>query len=75
MEHNTIFNSDLYFSTYFEFTVLNITLIDNLYYPEWLEGTWDVTQTLVKVSTPLGTKFVGGPAGSEAIAAESLKVN
>jgi hypothetical protein len=47
--------------------------VDNLYYPEWLEGTWSVTQTLVKVNTPLGTKFVGGPAGSEAIAAESLK--
>ena len=47
--------------------------IDNLYYPAWLDGTWDVTQTLVDASTPLGLKFIGGPAGSEAIAAESFK--
>jgi hypothetical protein len=47
--------------------------VDNLYYPSWLSGTWDVTQTLVDASTPLGLKFIGGPAGSEAIAAESFK--
>jgi len=47
--------------------------IDNTYYPEWMAGTWDVTQTLVNTETPLGLKFVGGPAGSEAIAAESMK--
>ncbi len=38
-----------------------------------MEGTWEVTQTLVNVATPLGTKFIGGPAGSEAIATETLK--
>jgi len=38
-----------------------------------MEGTWDVTQTLVNASTPLGLKYIGGPAGSEAIAAESFK--
>ncbi len=47
--------------------------IDNLYYPSWLSGTWDVTQTMVDASTPLGLKFIGGPAGSEAIAGESFK--
>ena len=47
--------------------------VDNLYYPSWLSGTWDVTQTLVAASTPLGLKFIGGPNGSESIAAESWK--
>jgi len=47
--------------------------IDNVYYPEWMNGTWDVTQTLTGSSTPLGLKFIGGPAASETIAAESLK--
>lgn len=47
--------------------------VDNLYYPSWLSGTWDVTQTLIAASTPLGLKFIGGPNGSEAIAAESFK--
>jgi len=47
--------------------------IDNLYYPTWLSGTWDVTQTLVDASTPLGLKFIGGPSGSMDIAASSWK--
>uniref|UniRef100_A0A7S1Z912 DUF6816 domain-containing protein n=1 Tax=Trieres chinensis TaxID=1514140 RepID=A0A7S1Z912_TRICV len=47
--------------------------IDNTYYPLWLAGEWDVTQTLVAADTPLGLKYVGGPAGSEQIAAESMK--
>lgn len=72
-EDQNAFILKLLFATLFQLTVNKLT--DNLYYPEWLEGTWDVTQTLVNVSTPLGSKFVGGPAGSEAIAAESLKVN
>lgn len=46
--------------------------VDNTYYPAWLAGTWDVTQTLVNAETPLGLKFVGGPAGSEEIAAKSV---
>ncbi|EEC47620.1 predicted protein [Phaeodactylum tricornutum CCAP 1055/1] len=28
--------------------------VDNTYYPDFLEGTWDVTQTLVNVQAPLG---------------------
>ena len=47
--------------------------IDNVYYPEWMDGTWDVTQTLTGSSIPLGLKFIGGPAASETIAAESFK--
>ena len=47
--------------------------IDNLYYPSWLEGEWYATQTLINTSTPLGLKFVGGPNGSESIALESVK--
>lgn len=33
--------------------------IDNLYYPKFLEGEWEVRQTLVESSFPLGLKFVG----------------
>jgi len=47
--------------------------IDNVFYPEWMNGCWDVTQTLTGSSTPLGLKFIGGPAGSEEIAAASFK--
>lgn len=47
--------------------------IDNIYYPQWLAGTWDVTQTLVNTSTPLGLKFIGGPNGSLKIAQESFE--
>jgi len=46
--------------------------IDNLYYPPWLEGTWDATQTLTKTSTPLGLKYIGGPNGSLSIAKETM---
>jgi len=46
--------------------------VDNTYYPDWLEGTWDATQTLVDVSAPLGARFLGGPNGDESIAAKSL---
>ena len=47
--------------------------IDNFYYPEWLAGEWEVTQTLRRAETPLGLRFVGGPNGSEAIAAKSME--
>lgn len=46
--------------------------VDNTYYPDFLEGTWDVTQTLVNVQAPLGAKFLGGPNGDVAIAEQSL---
>lgn len=47
--------------------------VDNVYYPEWMQGEWSVTQTLVNTSLPLGLKYIGGPAGSEEIALESMK--
>jgi hypothetical protein len=47
--------------------------IDNTYYPDWLEGEWDVTQTLVDAQAPLGLKFVGGPNGLVDIAEKTMK--
>ena len=47
--------------------------IDNLYYPSWMEGEWKATQTLRKATTPLGLKYVGGPAGSVDIASASMR--
>mmetsp|Transcript_766 Transcript_766/g.1676 ORF Transcript_766/g.1676 Transcript_766/m.1676 type:complete len:342 (-) Transcript_766:246-1271(-) len=47
--------------------------VDNLFYPKWLAGEWDVVQTLRRAETPLGLKFVGGPGGSEEIAAKSME--
>lgn len=37
-----------------------------------MSGEWQVTQTLVNVTTPLGLKFVGGPNGKEQIATETM---
>jgi hypothetical protein len=45
---------------------------DNLYFPQWMEGTWDVTQTLISTKTPIGLKFVGGPNGSMDIATKTM---
>lgn len=47
--------------------------VDNVYYPQWMKGEWSVAQTLVNTSLPLGLKYIGGPAGSEEIALESMK--
>ena len=44
----------------------------NLYFPSWMEGEWDATQTLVSSKTPLGLKFVGGPSASLEIAQKSM---
>jgi hypothetical protein len=32
--------------------------IDNLFYPDFLAGTWDVAQTLTSVEVPLGLEFL-----------------
>jgi hypothetical protein len=45
---------------------------DNIYFPDYLEGTWDVTQTLTSVKTPLGLSYIGGPMGLTEIAEKSL---
>ena len=41
-------------------------------FPSWLEGTWDVTQTLVSCTAPIGVQFLGGPNGDAGIGAASL---
>ena len=46
--------------------------VDNTYFPAFLQGTWNVTQTLVATSTPLGLKFLGGPNGDLAIAEKTM---
>ena len=46
--------------------------IDNTYYPSFLAGEWDVTQTLMSASAPLGLKYMGGPNGVVSIAQASL---
>ena len=34
--------------------------VDNTYFPSWMAGEWELTQTLEKFDAPLGNKFVGG---------------
>jgi hypothetical protein len=46
--------------------------VDNTYFPAFLTGTWNVTQTLVSVKTPLGLKFAGGPNGDITIAKATM---
>lgn len=41
-------------------------------YPIYLEGLWDVQQTLVHCSAPLGTVYMGGPNGDDRIGQASL---
>lgn len=45
---------------------------DRTVYPAFLEGTWQVTQTLVSIETPLGLPYAGGPNGITAIAEKSM---
>lgn len=45
---------------------------ENLYFPDWLEGEWDVVQTLVSTKAPLGLEFIGGPQGSLDVAKASM---
>lgn len=46
---------------------------DHTLFPDFLEGNWQVTQTLTDVKTPLGLAYIGGPNGLESIAAVSLQ--
>eukprot|EP00584_Thalassiosira_punctigera_P005002 CAMPEP_0172533340 /NCGR_PEP_ID=MMETSP1067-20121228/6080_1 /TAXON_ID=265564 ORGANISM="Thalassiosira punctigera, Strain Tpunct2005C2" /NCGR_SAMPLE_ID=MMETSP1067 /ASSEMBLY_ACC=CAM_ASM_000444 /LENGTH=346 /DNA_ID=CAMNT_0013317969 /DNA_START=43 /DNA_END=1080 /DNA_ORIENTATION=+ len=46
---------------------------ENLFFPSWMEGEWDATQTLVSTKTPLGLKFVGGPQGSLDVARKTME--
>lgn len=45
---------------------------ENLYFPSWMEGEWDATQTLVSTKTPLGLKYLGGPQGSLDVAQKTM---
>lgn len=47
--------------------------VDNTYFPSWLAGTWNVTQTLVRVEAPLGLAFAGGPNGVESIGKQTIE--
>lgn len=47
--------------------------VDNLYFPSYLSGEWEVKQTLVDMQTPLGLKYIGGPNGSIDIAEKTMK--
>mmetsp|Transcript_22202 Transcript_22202/g.28717 ORF Transcript_22202/g.28717 Transcript_22202/m.28717 type:complete len:317 (-) Transcript_22202:16-966(-) len=47
--------------------------VDNTYFPPFLEGEWDITQTLVDTSAPLGLKYIGGPNGVVSIAEASME--
>jgi hypothetical protein len=46
---------------------------DNIYFPSFLEGEWDTTQTLVDNSAPLGLKYIGGPNGVISIAEATME--
>lgn len=46
--------------------------IDNTYFPDFMAGTWRVTQTLVDATAPLGLSYIGGPNGDVSIAEKSL---
>lgn len=45
---------------------------ENLFFPEWMEGEWDVAQTLISTKAPLGLKFIGGPQGSIEVAKKTM---
>jgi hypothetical protein len=47
--------------------------VDNTYFPSFLEGEWEVTQTLLNNKTPLGLKFLGGPNGDLTIAEKTIE--
>mmetsp|Transcript_10703 Transcript_10703/g.25753 ORF Transcript_10703/g.25753 Transcript_10703/m.25753 type:complete len:330 (-) Transcript_10703:40-1029(-) len=46
--------------------------IDNMYFPSYLSGEWEVNQTLVDMQAPLGLKYIGGPNGSLDIAKKTM---
>lgn len=45
---------------------------DNTPYPDFLKGTWQVTQTLTNVAAPIGLTYLGGPNGLLSIAEKSF---
>eukprot|EP00980_Cylindrotheca_fusiformis_P011799 scaffold2816_cov121-Cylindrotheca_fusiformis.AAC.15 len=47
--------------------------VDNTYFPQYLQGNWEVTQSLVETLTPLGLKYLGGPNGDISIAEKIME--
>jgi len=47
--------------------------VDNTYFPSFLAGEWDVTQTLISTTTPLGLKYIGGPNADISIAQKTME--
>mmetsp|Transcript_20054 Transcript_20054/g.49907 ORF Transcript_20054/g.49907 Transcript_20054/m.49907 type:complete len:329 (-) Transcript_20054:1487-2473(-) len=47
--------------------------VDNIYFPSYLSGEWEVKQTLVDMQAPLGLKYVGGPNGNLDIAEKTME--
>lgn len=47
--------------------------VGNLYYPSWLAGEWDVSQTLADARAPLGVVFLGGPDASSKIGEATME--
>lgn len=47
--------------------------VDNTYFPSFLAGEWDVTQTLIATTTPLGLKYLGGPNADISIAEKTME--
>lgn len=47
--------------------------VDNMYFPSYLSGEWEVKQTLVDMQAPLGLKYIGGPNGSLDIAEKTME--
>ncbi|KAL3945310.1 MAG: hypothetical protein SGBAC_000586 [Bacillariaceae sp.] len=45
---------------------------DTTFFPSFLKGEWETTQTLVSTTTPLGLKYLGGPNGDLGIAEKTL---
>jgi hypothetical protein len=54
-------------------TTYNSVGNDMTVYPYYMEGTWDVTQTLIRVETPMGLQYAGGPNGILDIARKSIQ--
>jgi hypothetical protein len=54
----------------FSFFPSNGVQYDDLFFPSWMSGDWDCTQTLVAFTTPLGARYLAGPSGERFDVAE-----
>ena len=53
--------------------IADLSSNEDIAYPDWMEGTWDVTAQLTAFTAPLGNQFLGGssPAINDKSAAEA----